>query len=411
MNRREFLRHLALASSAGLFAVGNRGWAARVLSNLPTQRRLVVVFLRGAVDGMNVVVPYADDRYYDARPSIAIPKEGEAGAVLPLDDYFGLHPTLAPMLPMWRDKTLAFVHAAGSPDPNRSHFEAQAYMESGTPGVNTTADGWMNRVLATLPAPHTPTEAVSLGSTLPRILSGVMPAVSLPLGRNATRRLPLDRPVVADAFDTLYAGNSAVDKAYRDGQQARGQLMSDLQKDMTAAANGAPSVDGFANDTRRLAQLMAGDASIRLGFLAVSGWDTHVNQGGAIGQLANHLKSLAEGLSALVSGLGSIYNETAIVVLSEFGRTFRENGNGGTDHGHGNVMWVFGGRVNGGKVYAQWPGLAPEQLYQARDLAVTTDFRQVIAEVLSRHLRLSDKAVSRIFPQGWQDTDTLPLFG
>ncbi|MGB9429103.1 MAG: DUF1501 domain-containing protein [Gammaproteobacteria bacterium] len=400
MDRREFLRNALLASGASLLTLGTRGWAARLSDTLGGNRRLIVVFMRGAVDGLNVVVPYAEDRYYEARPSIAIPKVGHANGVNDLDGYFGLHPALASVLPLWQNKSMAFVQASGSPDPNRSHFEAQAYMETGTPGVGSTPDGWMNRLLGTLPGPHVPTEALSLGPTVPRIFSGPNTVSNLPLGRNAAHPMPLDRPRIADAFDALYQGNTAVDRAFAEGQQARGQLMSDLQKDMNDSYNGAPPAIGFANDTQRLARLMAGDSSIRLAFLSVGGWDTHVGEGSAQGQLANHLQALGEGLAALVQGLGNTYNDTAILIMSEFGRTFRENGNAGTDHGHGNVMWLLGGKVNGGKVYGEWPGLADDQLYQNRDLAITTDFRQVIATVLTRQLHLPDASLTGVFPDG-----------
>ena len=400
MDRREFLRHAMLASGAILLGVGTRGWAARLADAAGDGRRLVVVFLRGAVDGLNVVVPWADDRYYEARPTIAIPKPGQAGGVMDLDGYFGLHPALAPVLPLWQGKSMAFVHASGSPDPSRSHFEAQAFMESGTPGVATTPDGWLNRVLGALPGPRSPTEALSLGPTLPRILSGRNAVSNLPLGRNADHPIAMDRPKVADAFAALYQGATPVDQAFQQGQRARGELMSDLSQDMTNSYNGAPSVTGFAQDTARLAKLMDSDASIRLAFLSVGGWDTHVGEGAAKGQLSGHLQSLGEGLAALVQGLGRTYEDTAILVMSEFGRTVRENGNAGTDHGHGNVMWVMGRRVKGGKVYGEWPGLADDQLYQDRDLAVTTDFRQVVAALLMRHLQLSDAALERVFPDG-----------
>lgn len=408
INRRKFLRNAAMVSGATLLAVGTRGWAAGLGDMVGDVRRLIVVFLRGAVDGLNVVVPYADDRYYEARPTIAIPKAGQDGGVSNLDGYFGLHPALTAMLPLWQNKTLAFVQASGSPDPNRSHFEAQAYMETGTPGVAGTPDGWMNRLLSALPAPHVPTEALSLGPTVPRILTGPNAVSNLPLGRNAAHPMPLDRPRVADAFASLYQGNAAVDRAFVEGQEARRQLMGDLQKDMNDSYNGAPPVVEFAQDTQRLAHLMAGDASIRLAFLAVGGWDTHVAEGSSKGQLAGHLLALGEGLAALVQGLGSIYADTAILVMSEFGRTFRENGNAGTDHGHGNVMWLMGGKVNGGKVYGEWPGLADDQLYQKRDLAVTTDFRQVIATVLARQLRLPDSMLARVFPDGLGTGAELP---
>ncbi|MGH8312839.1 MAG: DUF1501 domain-containing protein, partial [Gammaproteobacteria bacterium] len=225
---------------------------------------------------------------------------------------------------------------------------------------------------------------------------------------NADHPMPLDRPRIADAFAALYQGHTAVDSAFAQGQQIRSRLMMDLQKDMNDSYNGAPPAIGFSEDTQRLARLLASDRSIRIAFLAVGGWDTHVGEGSTKGQLANHLQALGDGLAALVQGLGSVYNDTAILIMSEFGRTFRENGNAGTDHGHGNVMWILGGRVNGGKVHGEWPGLGGDQLYQNRDLAITTDFRQVIATVLTRHLRLPDSALTRVFPDGLGAGTELP---
>lgn len=395
MDRRTFLKKTALAAGLVLVPMGRSGYAA--LNAATNNKRLVVVFLRGAVDGLNVVVPHGDARYYEARPTLAIPASGADG-VFDLDGHFGLHPALVGIVPQWQDGTLAFVHACGSPDPTRSHFDAQDYMESGTPGVKNTVDGWMNRLLAELSAPHRPMQALSLGPTLPRILRGRMTVANLPLGRAAARPMPLDRPPVTAAFNRLYNGNDVLSRAYREGQTTRRELFTDLQHDMAMADNGAPTAVGFAGDTKRLAQLMTQDSSVQLAFLALGGWDTHVNQGAAQGQLANHLKPLADGLAVLAKGLGPTFSDTVILVISEFGRTVRENGNAGTDHGHGNVMWVMGGAVQGRKVYGEWPGLAEESLYQQRDLAVTTDFRSVIGAVMMRHLRLDARQVERVLP-------------
>ncbi|MDE2196913.1 MAG: DUF1501 domain-containing protein, partial [Gammaproteobacteria bacterium] len=315
MNRREFLRQAVLLSGAALVSFGTRGWAARVGQAVNNSRRLIVIFLRGAVDGLNVVVPYGDDRYYQARTSIAIPKAGTNNGVLDLDGYFGLHPSLAPLMPYWRNQTMGFVHASGSPDPNRSHFEAQAYMETGAPGDGTVTSGWMNRLVGAMPGTHTPSEALGLGAVLPRILTGPNAVSNLPLGRNAGRPLPIDRPQVADAYAALYQGDSSVDQAFKDGRQSRGELMSDIRQDMENSYNGAPDVIGFSSDTTRLAQLMQRDARVRLGFLSVGGWDTHVNQGASQGQLATHLAALGQGLNALVQGLGPLYQESLVLVM------------------------------------------------------------------------------------------------
>jgi uncharacterized protein (DUF1501 family) len=398
MQRRTFLTLVGAAAATAITPIGRAGWAAAV-PGAESPRRLVVIFLRGAVDGLNVVIPYGDRQYFDARPTIAVSRRGGPNGLQDLNGYFGLHPALAPLLPLWKQGGLAFVQACGSSDATRSHFDAQDYMESGTPGVKSTADGWMNRVLATLPEPHGPTEAISLGPTLPRILSGPMRVANIPLGRAASNPMALDRPAVATAFDKLYAGGDPMSRAFQQGQSARKKLLSELQEDMQEADNGAPQPNGFPDDAARLARLIGQDPSIRLAFLALGGWDTHVNQGADDGQLANHLRPLGEGLASFVRTLGPAYRDTVILVVSEFGRTMHENGNGGTDHGHGNVMWALGGPIRGGKVYGDWPGLDGDALYQGRDLAITTDFRTPIAAVLQRHLGLSDQQMARVFPE------------
>ena len=392
MNRRDFL---GLSAGAALAPLSRAVWAATAEGG---PKRLIVIFLRGAVDGLNVVVPYGERAYYDARPTIGVGRPGTDQGALPLDGHFGLHPALAGLLSLWNEKKLAFVHAAGSPDPTRSHFDAQLFIENGTPGQNYTPDGWMNRLLAALPEPHGPTDAVSVGSTLPRILEGRLPVANLPLGPDAAKPLPIDRPEISRAFDRLYSGNDPLSEAYRQGRAARAELIGDLASEMRQADNGAPRPSGFPAEAARLAHLIGQDAHIRLAFASLGGWDTHVNQGKAQGQLANHLRPLGDGLAALARGIGAGWDDTVVVVLSEFGRTVHENGNAGTDHGHGNVIWVLGGNVRGGRVYGDWPGLATAQLYQSRDLAVTTDYRTVLAAILERHLGLGDRQLAQIFP-------------
>jgi uncharacterized protein (DUF1501 family) len=392
MNRRDFLKSTA-ALSAGTMAFG--GWMLRAFAETGNQARLIVIFLRGAVDGLNVVPPHGDAAYYQARPAIAVPQS----AVLDLDGHFGLHPALASAVPLWRERSLAFVHACGSPDPSRSHFDAQDYMESGTPGIKSTPDGWLNRLLAVMPGPHRPTDALNLGPVVPRILSGRMAVANMPMGRGAAKPIALDRPRVEQAFAGMYQGNDPLSRAFQEGHAARETLLSELEQDMQAADNGAPHPDrAFAESCTRVGHLMARDPSIRIAFAALGGWDTHVNQGAAEGQLPNHLRPLSDGLVSLGQALGPAYPHTVILVMSEFGRTVRENGNGGTDHGHGNVMWIAGGKVRGGRVYGNWPGLAESELYQGRDLAVTTDFRTVVATVIRRHLGISPSGVNTVLP-------------
>jgi uncharacterized protein (DUF1501 family) len=362
-----------------------------------------VILLRGAVDGLNTVIPYGEEVYYAARPTIAIGRPGTTeGAALALDEHFALHPALAALMPLWEAKQLAFVHAAGSPDPSRSHFDAQLFIENGTPGRRGTADGWMNRLLAALPGPHAPTAALAVGPILPQILRGSMAVANLPLGPAASTALAADRPEVADAFDRLYRGNDAIGRAYRQGRAARAELLAGLPAAPNpvgdATGNAAPPPNGFPAQAQRLAGLLAGNRNIRLVVTSLGSWDTHVRQGNHSGQLADRLHPLGDGLAAFAQGLGPGWGDTVVVVMSEFGRTLRENGDGGTDHGHGNAIWLLGGAVRGGRVYGEWPGLAPTALYEGRDLAVTTDFRTVLAAVLARHLHLADRALAQVFP-------------
>ena len=402
MFRRDFLK--AALGGAILLPVGRSALAVTGDTGALPARRLVVVLLRGAVDGLNVVIPYGDAEYYRARSSIAIPPPGKEDGGLDLDGHFALHPALAPLLPRWQSGQLAFVHAAGSPDPTRSHFDAQDFMESGTPGRKTTPDGWLNRLLGDLPqAADSTTRALSIGAVLPRIFAGPQSVAVLPSGQAATKQTVLDRPKVGQAFDRLYGSDDRLGQAYREAEQSHREVMAslakdDIESDMQAANNGAAPPAAFAGDAGRLARLMRADSRVQLGFMAVGGWDTHANQGAGRGQLANHLQPLGAGLASLADGLGPVLDDTVIVVMSEFGRTVRQNGNGGTDHGHGNVMWLLGGRIAGGKVHGRWPGLDERALYEGRDLAVTTDFRAVLAGLAERHLGLADRQLAGLFP-------------
>jgi uncharacterized protein (DUF1501 family) len=393
MQRRDFLCHGA-AAAAALLPLGRTAWAARLDRPGP---RLVVVFLRGAVDGLNVVIPYTDESYYDDRPTIALTPPGGDGGVRDLDGRFGLHPALDALLPLWQQKQLAFIHACGSPEPERSHFEAQAYMETGTPGVRGASSGWMNRLATALHFDRA-TETVAFGAAAPLIVRGPAPVATFPTGPAATRPQAVDRDAVRHAFGPIYRADPRLGAVWREGEQTRAELLASLEKDMQDSAQGAPDPQGFPSDASRAARMMTGDPGLRLVFFQLGGWDTHVNQGTVDGQLARHLAPLGAGLAAFRTALGPIWDETVVLVISEFGRTARENGNGGTDHGHGNAYWLLGGRVGGGRVYADWRGLSREALHQERDLPVTTDFRSVISLVMERHLDLPASARAQVLP-------------
>jgi uncharacterized protein (DUF1501 family) len=413
MQRRDFLNACGAALGAGLLLPLGRGaWAATGPD--PTRKKLVVIMLRGAVDGLNVVAPVGDENYLRLRPTIGLAAPGMDGGALDLDGYFGLHPALASLQPLWRQGKLAFVHASGSPDATRSHFDAQDYMESGTPGRKNTPDGWMNRLVATLPGSAGPSRLLGIGPVMPRILSGTAAAVNLPNVAGAGKADILDRPPVAAAFDRLYAGHPRFGRAYADGRKAHKEVMEAAMNAespaMMAADRGAPLPNGFPDDAARLAALMRSEPKIQLAFLALGGWDTHAGQGAATGQLANRLAPLGQGLAVLAERLGPLFDDTVVLVMSEFGRTARENGNGGTDHGHGNVMWLLGGKVKGGKVYGDWEGVGDGALNEGRDLPVTTDFRSVLAQVAERHLLLEDKQLVQVFPAMPQRTTSFRLF-
>src|SRR2546430_350110 len=289
MHRRDFLKSAGLA----LLPIGPYGWAAATDGG---PRRLIVILLRGAVDGLNVVVPYAEDAYYRERRSIAIAPPGTPDGALVLDERFGLHPALASLMPLWTERNLAFIQAAGSPDPTRSHFDAQLYLENGTPGQDTTRDGWMNRLLLALPGPRGAADAISIGPTVPRILAGKAPVATLPLGPNGARPLPIDQPEIASAFDRLYSGDDDVARSYREGRTARAELVRALSNERQIADNGAPPPNGFPGQAARLALLIRRHPAIRVAAIGLGGWDTHINQGNHYGQLADRLRPLGEGL-------------------------------------------------------------------------------------------------------------------
>ncbi len=404
MQRRQFLGSLSSVAALGLMPAGRQAGAATGPDAGATRRKLVVVFLRGAVDGLSVVAPYAEKDYTRYRPTIGLAVPGQPDGLLDLDGHFGLHPALAPLMPLWQGGRLAFVHASGSPDPTRSHFDAQDYMESGTPGVKRTGDGWMNRLLGQLPGPPSPTRGLSVGTVLPRIYAGPVPVASMGEGQGATRPTVLDQPRIADAFGRLYDGDDATSRTFRESLAARREVLASLDRnaldeEQMAANNGAPLPNGFPDDAARLARLLRNDPNVQLAFVALGGWDTHAGQGAARGQLANRLAPLGQGLAVLADRLGPLFDDTVVVVLSEFGRTARENGNRGTDHGHGNAMWVMGGPVAGGKVLGRWPGIDESSLNENRDVAVTTDFRDVVADIAERHLGMPDAHLSRLFPE------------
>jgi uncharacterized protein (DUF1501 family) len=372
-------------------------------------KTLVCLFQRGAVDGLSMIVPAGDSWYWQERQRIVLPKDQLVG----LDDMFALHPRLAPLKPLWDQGAMAIVHAVGSPSTSRSHFDAQDYMESGTPDVKSTPDGWANRYCQH-DAEHanTPFRAVAFGPQLPRTLSGSAPALAIDdlrsFGMRAARAEGSDK--LARAFEELYQG-AATGLVAASSEESFEAIRMLRSANPTAAppANGADYGRGkLGQSLQQIAQLIKADLGMEIAFVDVGGWDTHVNQGADQGQLAARLDELATALSAFTTDLGARMRDVMVLTMSEFGRTVRENGTGGTDHGHGTAMMVIGGNVRGGRVYGRWPGLSPDARYQQRDLAVTTDFRSVFGQVLQGHLGHAD--LTQVFPE-FTDPAPLGLFG
>lgn len=427
INRRVFVKRGALALVAlGIppkllaqpLLAGTRGFARK--------KTLICIFQRGAADGLSMVVPFGEPAYYRGRGSIAIPAPTRSGAegAIDLDGFFGLHPALDPLLPLFQREEMAIVHAVGSPHPTRSHFDAQDFMETGTPGVKSTQDGWLNRILEstrcaecdgrTLDDPllhaadHADGQAgfgggsdllsmrgIALASSMPQSLQGDHPALAIEdLERFGLR----GGDEMASALDRMYR-NRAGDQVSAAADEAfeAMRILEDIRPTEYRPASGVEYPDGeFGRSLRQIAQLIKSDVGVEIAFTDIGGWDTHVGQGGVEGQLARNLGQLAQGVRALYDDLGDRMDDVVILTMSEFGRTVRENGSGGTDHGHANCMFALGGGVQGGRVLGDWPGLEPEQLYEGRDLALTTDFRDVFAEIAERHLNAADR--ERIFP-------------
>jgi len=394
MNRRVFLKNGSLALVTLGFApafISRTVEAARA-----RQKVLVGIFQRGAVDGLNMIVPFGDKGYYEARPTIAIPRPTETDGAIDLDGFFGLSPRMGALEPLFKRGELAIVHASGSHDETRSHFDAQDYMESGTPGNKGTRDGWMNRYLhAKEHEKASPFRAVALAPQLPRSLQGSEPALAIGALNQFGIRAGGQTEVFASTFEAEYAqaASGVLNSTGKDAFDAV-KMLKGTNPDSYVPANGAVYPrSAFGDAMRQVAQLIKSDLGLEVAFTELGGWDTHIQQPG---RLPGLLDDFAKGIAAFATDMGDDMADVVLVTMSEFGRAVQENGNRGTDHGHGNAMMILGGSVKGGKVYGKWPGLAKEQRWEGRDLAITTDFRDVFAEVVTQHLGAKD--ISKIFP-------------
>ena len=405
MNRRYFIKSsgIALASFGLMTAAPNFlhqfAKAASVRDAYGKKKILITIFQRGAVDGLNMVVPYGESEYYNLRPTIGISKPNSNGGAVNLDGFFGLHPALKPLEKFWQNRQLAVVHSVGSPDNTRSHFDAQDYMESATPGVKSTRDGWLNRVLQTQEEKEiSPFRAVAMNQQIPRSLVGRAPAVAMTNLKDFAVNAGAYTNSVQGGFEGLWQKN--VNDSLGDTGRETFEAVNFLKQANPAkyaAENGAryPNTQ-LGRSLLQIAQLIKAGVGLEIAFAEAGGWDTHSNQGGATGQLANNLRDFGGSIAALATDLGKRMDDVIILTMSEFGRTARENGTRGTDHGHGNAMFILGNAVKGGKVYADWKGLKADHLNEGRDLAVTTDFRDVFGEIAYKHL--NNENLKTVFP-------------
>ncbi len=406
MDRRFFLKTSGISlASFGLMAAAPD--FLRQFANAQTARNgsgkkkvLVTIFQRGAVDGLNMIVPFGDSEYYNLRPNIAIQKPGTAEGAVNLDGYFGLHPAMKTLEKFWQSKQLAVVHSVGSPENTRSHFDAQDYMESGTPGIKSTKDGWLNRTMqVTAGKDDSPFRAVSMTQQLPRSLYGRAPSVAMTNLADFAIKAGIYTQNIKGGFEEVYEQNvkDTLNETGKETFEAVNYL-KEANPAQYKPENGAVYPNSqLGRSLMQIAQLIKAGVGLEAAFAEVGGWDTHINEGGPRGQLANLLRDFANSIAAFGSDLGKRMDDVVLITMSEFGRTAGENGSRGTDHGHGNAMLILGNTVKGGKVYGDWKGLKPDQLNEGRDLAVTTDFRDVFAEAAYKHL--GGKDLATLFPK------------
>jgi uncharacterized protein (DUF1501 family) len=404
MNRRFFIKSGSIALASVGMSLSAPGFLQRVLANERSggkRKTLVAIFQRGAVDGLNMIVPFGESNYYDLRPSIAVAKPNGTNAetAINLDGFFGLHPSMNSLKPLWDSKRLAIVHASGSPDNTRSHFDAQDYMESATPGVKSTSDGWLNRYLQSKKeTAASPFRAISMTQQMPRAMQGMAPVLAMSNLSNFAIRNGRSSASAQGGFEAIYSRdkNELLAETGRETFDAINYLKQ-ANPAQYKPENGAQYPAGpLGRSLLQIAQLIKAGVGLEIAFTDVGGWDTHANQGNGRGQLANRLQEFSSAIAAFYQDLGQRMDDVVVLTMSEFGRTVRENGNRGTDHGHANAMLVLGNSVRGGQVYGKWPGLKSEQLFEGRDLALTTDFRDVFGEIAARHLGASD--LKSVFP-------------
>ncbi len=399
LSRRDFLKVSGVLATSMAFYTMPKWVLAAASSPSLSGKTLVVLFQRGAADGLNIVVPFKDAIYRNSRPTIGLGEPGQDKGVIDLDGHFGLHPALEPLMPLWKSGNFALIQAVGSPDGTRSHFDAQDNMETGTPGIKITTDGWLNRALQTFPkVSKSSIAAVAVSPRLPRILRGDFPVTTFTNLQNYRFYGGADEEA---SFDAMY--DQSIDSLLSGAGRETSESVDALQKVLAEGPQNAEDA-GYPKSKEsqsffQLARVIKAKLGLKVGFVDIGGWDDHVQEEN---RLQKGLTDLGGALAAFYKDLGDQSGDVLLVSLTEFGRTLQENGNRGTDHGHASIMLLLGGGIKGGKVYGRWPGLEPENLFEGRDLQVTTDFRQVLTEALASHLGIMD--VTSIFPSFQPDT-------
>jgi|HubBroStandDraft_6_1064221.scaffolds.fasta_scaffold46379_3 uncharacterized protein (DUF1501 family) len=394
MRRRDFLNLGALAAGGALITT-----RLAFAHTSARKSRFVVVIMRGALDGLAAVPPYGDRDYGELRREVALRPPGEANGALPLNGFFGLHPALAFMSQCYQARELVVLHAVASPYRERSHFDGQDVLENGSPRAHALQSGWLNRALAKLPADAQREAGVALGQNVPLLMRGPAAVTSW----SPSRLTALDDDTLARLTD-LYAGDPLLSTRLADALAANAIAAEDgSAMTLTAAAGqnaaGAKAYNArYAEVVRAAAGFLRQEDGPKVAVFDTSGWDTHANEGGAQGQLAGRLGALDQGLATLKDELGPTWSDTAVLLITEFGRTAAINGTRGTDHGTATAAFLVGGAVAGGRVVSDWPGLAAHNLYQGRDLAATLDLRSVLKGILDEHLQVPARALDEVFP-------------
>jgi uncharacterized protein (DUF1501 family) len=404
LSRRDFMKLSTTAMGGWAVSSALPSWMPRMafapVGVEPPGDLLVAIFQRGGMDGLNAVIPHGDADYYHLRSQLAIaePSASNEKTGIDLDGFFGLHPSLRPFKDLWDQKALAIVHAVGSPDPTHSHFDAMDYMERGTPGEKTIETGWIGRHLQTATWQNSsPFRAIGMGGIMQASLRGPIPVTTLQSIADFHLQGDISQlSEIRKRLESLYSLGGGLDAGAQDTFDAVDLLSKVDISNYTPAGNAKYPDTEYGMALKQVAQIAKADIGLEVACIDIGGWDTHSAEGAVDGDLPKLLDELSSGIAAFYADMADRAKKLSVVTMSEFGRRAQENGSGGTDHGHGNCMFVIGGGVNGGKVYGQWPGLAPANLYGPGDLNVMTDYRDILGEVVSK--RVKNQNISQVFP-------------